>query len=218
VALSTGQHLAARLHEASVQIDSAQEPSDALGVAAPVAPVDATTALVGPLVSPALAPSVGLTAGPSGPSWPKLVAAGDYARVMREAESEGMGHALAARPLPDLRALGDAARYVGSSGAAKRAYSAIRARFASSGEARTAAFLLGRVAEEQDHAVAEALRWYDVYLAEAPGGAFAGDALGRKMVLLSKSQGRDAARPLAERYLQRFPAGPYAAAARDLAP
>ena len=52
----------------------------------------------------------------------------------------------------------------------------------------------------------------------APGGAFAGDALGRKMVLVSKSQGRDAARPLATRYLQRFPGGPYAAAARDLAP
>jgi len=84
--------------------------------------------------------------------------------------------------------------------------------------ARTAAFLLGRVAEEQDHSLADALRWYDRYLAEAPGGAYAGDALGRKMVLVSTAQGRDSARPLAERYLARFPGGPYAAAARDLAP
>jgi hypothetical protein len=129
-----------------------------------------------------------------------------------------VGHAIAARPLADLRALGDAARYSGNPSLARRAYAAVRARFPSSGEARTAAFLLGRVAEEQDHASSEAVRWYDTYLAEAPGGAFAGDALGRKMVLVSKSQGRDAARPLAERYLQRFPAGPYAAAARDLAP
>jgi hypothetical protein len=129
-----------------------------------------------------------------------------------------VGHALASRPLPDLRALGDAARYAGSSAVAKRAYGAIRTRFASSGEARTAAFLLGRVAEEQDHATVDAVRWYDTYVAEAPGGAFAGDALGRKMVLVSKTQGRDAARPLADRYLQRFPGGPYAAAAHDLAP
>jgi len=129
-----------------------------------------------------------------------------------------VGHAAATRSLADLRALGDAGRYSGNPGIAKRAYAAIRARFASSGDARTAAFLLGRIAEEQEHASTDALRWYDTYLAEAPGGAFAGDALGRKMVLVSKSQGRDAAKPLAARYLQRFPAGPYAAAARDLAP
>jgi len=97
-------------------------------------------------------------------------------------------------------------------------FKAIRARFPSSSDAHTAAFLLGRVAEEQDQSAEEALRWYDRYLAEAPGGEFAGNALGRKMILVSKLQGPDAARPLAERYLQHFPSGPYAAAARDLSP
>jgi hypothetical protein len=101
---------------------------------------------------------------------------------------------------------------------AKRAYTTLRERFPTSPEARTAAFLLGRVEEEQEHAIGEALRWYDRYFAEAPAGAFAGDALGRKMILISRSQGRDAARSLAQRYLERFPSGTYSAAARDLAP
>jgi len=206
--LSAGQHLRARLKDRAVQIDADAEPADAIN------PAPASSTLVVPGVE-----VTGQTPAPSAaPTWSKLVASGDYARVLREADSEGVGHALASRPLADLRALGDAARYAGNPAVAKRAYGAIRARFASSGEARTAAFLLGRVAEEQERATADAVRWYDTYLAEAPGGAFAGDALGRKMVLVSKTQGRDAARPLADRYLQRFPGGPYAAAAHDLAP
>lgn len=215
VALSGGQHIAAHLHEATVQIDSAPEPD---GPAALVAPVPSVDPIVPIPTADAPLPPAPSSAAALGPTWPKLVAAGDYARVVREAQAEGVGHALAARPLSDLRALGDAGRYTGSADIARRAYGAVRSRFPSSGEARTAAFLLGRVAEEQDHSPTDALRWYDRYLAEAPGGAFAGDALGRKMVLVSKAQGRDSARPLAERYLARFPGGPYAAAARDLAP
>jgi ferric-dicitrate binding protein FerR (iron transport regulator) len=216
LSLSTGEHLRARLRDGTVLIDGEPEPaevSQATGaVNPPPGPTDSTLLVPGVDVTGPTAP------GPSGPTWPKLVSSGDFARVVREADAEGVGHALAARPLGDLRALGDAARYSGNPALARRAYSAVRTRFASTGEARTAAFLLGRVAEEQDHSNADATRWYDTYLAEAPGGAFAGDALGRKMVLVSKSQGRDAARPLATRYLQRFPGGTYAAAARDLAP
>jgi ferric-dicitrate binding protein FerR (iron transport regulator) len=216
LSLSTGQHLRARLHDGTVQIDGAPEPPEASqptgAINPPPAPTDSTLVVPGVDLTGPTAP--GLT----GPTWSKLVSSGDFARVVREADAEGVGHALASRPLGDLRALGDAARYSGNVTLAKRAYSAVRTRFASSGDARTAAFLLGRIAEEQEHSNADAARWYDTYLAEAPGGAFAGDALGRKMVLVSKSQGRDAARPLATRYLQRFPGGPYAAAARDLAP
>jgi ferric-dicitrate binding protein FerR (iron transport regulator)/TolA-binding protein len=214
--LSTGQHLRARLDDRTVQIDGQAEPPETSpetgAINPPPAPTDSTLVVQGVDVSGPTAPV------PTGPTWSKLVSSGDFARVVREADAEGVGHALASRPLADLRALGDAARYSGNPALAKRAYSAVRARFPSSGDARTAAFLLGRLAEEQDHSNADAARWYDTYLSEAPGGAFAGDALGRKMVLVSKSQGRDAARPLATRYLQRFPGGPSAAAARDLAP
>ena len=213
--LATGQHLVARLRERSAQIDATPEPP--AGVTPPAPPTPTSTDPAAPAPS-AVVPPPGATASAPSPAWSKLVATGDYARVVREAEAEGIARALGGRPLADLRALGDAARYAGRADLARRAYTAVRARFPSSGEARTAAFLIGRVAEEQDHAVASALRWYDTYLAEAPAGAFAGDALGRKMVLVSTTQGRDAARPLAERYLQRFPGGPYAGAARDLSP
>ncbi len=216
LSLSTGQHLRARLRDGTVQIDTQAEPPEASpetgATNPPPAPTDSTLVVPGVDLTGPPAP------GPAGPTWSKLVASGDFARIVREADAEGVGHALASRPLGDLRALGDAARYSGNPALAKRAYTGVRARFPSSTEARTAAFLLGRLAEEQDHSNTDAARWYDTYLTEAPGGAFAGDALGRKMVLVSKSQGRDAARPLATRYLQRFPAGPYAAAARDLAP
>jgi hypothetical protein len=218
VALSGGQHLAAHLHEATVQIDAAPESAEAPTTAPSNPPPAATTSTSEDDAPSAPSSTAGAQAVGAGPSWPRLVATGDYARVVQQAQADGVDRDVAQRPLADLRALGDAARYTGSSGVARRAYSAIRSRFSGSGEARTAAFLIGRVAEEQDRSLTEALRWYDVYLAEAPGGAFAGDALGRKMVLISRVQGRDSARPLAQRYLQRFPAGPYAAAAKDLAP
>jgi hypothetical protein len=214
--LAGGQHLRARLRDATVQIDSAAEPAEGAGAEEP----SPSPPLI-PSVSPSDLPAVPPVVVPSpsgGSSWSVLVAAGDFGRVVKEAETDGVGRALATRPLADLRALGDAARYGGKSALSRRAYEAVRARFPSSSEARTAAFLLGRVAEEQDHANDEALRWYDRYLAEAPAGGFAGDALGRKMVLVQKSGGRDAALPFARQYLKRFPTGPYAGVARDLAP
>jgi len=225
--LSAGKHLVARPRERTSRIDASPEPSgaqlgtppDTLGGSgrsvegAASAPADDAM----PLARDTEVASPSAKAFANAPSWSKRVAIGDYARVVHEAESQGLGRAIATRPLADLRALGDAARYSGRSDVAKRAYITIRERFTSSAEARTAAFLLGRVEEEQEHASGEALRWYDTYSTEAPGGAFAGDALGRKMILVSKDLGRDAARPLAQSYLERFPTGSYSAAARDLA-
>jgi hypothetical protein len=69
---------------------------------------------------------------------------------------------------------------------------------------------------EDRGATAEAISLYDRYLAEAPGGAFAAEALGRKMVAVQRTAGRESARPIAQEYLRRFPEGAYAAAARDL--
>jgi hypothetical protein len=218
--LSAGQHLRARLREATVQIDSAPAPSGALTAnapattpAEPAAVAAAPTSVEAPGVNPP--PSV---PGAPAASWSKLISSGDFARVIREAESEGVTHALAARPLVDLRALGDAARYQNNATVARAAFKTIRSRFPSSAEARTAAFLLGRVAEEQDQSAEDALLWYGKYLEETPGGDLASLALGRKMILVAKLYGRDAAKPLADRYLRRFPTGLYAAAAREYAP
>lgn len=216
--LSAGQHLRARLQDATVFIDTASEPAEREPQGAVAPSAAASPSSVPPIALPAPDVAGPATAAAAAPSWSKLVSTGDFERVVQQAKSEGVGHTLATRPLADLRSLADAARYAGDPSLSRRANEAIRARFAASGEARTAAFLLGRLAEEQDHANDAALRWYDRYLAEAPAGAFAGDALGRKMILIAKTAGRDAARPLGAQYLLRFPAGPYASVARDLAP
>jgi hypothetical protein len=86
-----------------------------------------------------------------------------------------------------------------------------------------AAFLLGRVEESQAAQESEdpsktnaALRWYDEYLSRAPSGAYAAEALGRKMILTNKIEGTAQAQPIAAEYLRRFPAGSYAGAAKAL--
>ena len=71
----------------------------------------------------------------------------------------------------------------------------------------SAAFLLGRMADDGG-SPAQALRWYDTYLEQAPGGGLAAEALGRRMLALKRlgnvPQSQDAARD----YLRRFPNGP----------
>jgi hypothetical protein len=213
--LSGGQHVRARLGDGTVQIDREKELSQpvAQGPSIAPAPPEPEPTHNEDTEASRLAPSP----KPAGVSWGKLVVSGDYARVVREAHGD-LAHALASRSAGELRALGDAARYENDPELADRAYLALRARFPATGESKAAAFLLGRVAEEQRFATDEALRWYDTYIKENPSGPFAGDALGRKMLLVAKSQGRDAARNLAQTYLGRYPSGPYAVRARDLSP
>ena len=147
----------------------------------------------------------------SKPSWSKRVAAGDFDGVLADAQQTGIDAALARSTLADLVALADAARYKGHADMARRALVAQRERFPSSTAARTAAFLLGRLVESEPES---AIAWYDRYLAEAPNGEFASEALGRKLVAVHRGSGQ--ARPIAEEYLRRFPRGPYAARAREL--
>lgn len=148
-----------------------------------------------------------------GPSWPGLVAAGEYATVIDAANQRGVRACLDDCAQDDLRALADAARLSGKAALAERALLAQRARFAGSSDALSAAFLLGRAAEDRHDP--KAIGWYDKYLEEAPKGRFAGDALGRKMLLVASGNKQTGA-ALAAEYLARFPAGPYAGHARGL--
>src|SRR3569623_2102862 len=131
------------------------------------------------------------------------------------------GHVLAGATGKDLAALSDAARYTHHSATAWRALLALRARFPRAAQARDAAFFLGGLAEGDDAAGRgaagqHALDWYNRYLRECPSGRFIGAAWGRKMVLPQRQRGVQAARPIAEEYLRRFPSGPYVAAARKV--
>jgi TolA-binding protein len=152
---------------------------------------------------------------PAAQSWARRVASGDFRGVLSDAESKGVSTTLAEAPLGDLVALGDAARYTGSSNIARDALAAQRKRYPSSSDAKAAAFFLGRLAEDRG-ATGEAIDWYERYLSEAPRGAFAAEALGREMLAARKGRGNRAAAAVAERYLDRFPGGPYAARAREL--
>jgi hypothetical protein len=127
--------------------------------------------------------------------------------VLDEALAEGVERVHDQRSSEDLAALSDAARYLGRRDVARDALLAQRRRFAGSESARRAAFHLGVLAE--DGAGAEAVRWYDLYLAEAPAGSYAPEALGRKMLVVERRDGAAAARALAEEYRRRFSQGPY---------
>ena len=117
--------------------------------------------------------------------------------------------------LEDLEALADAARYARRIGIARTALLALRERFAASPPAREAAFLLGRLDENAGAAV-EARGWYESYLKEEPSGHYASQAQGRLLLLL-RERNPAQARAVAQQYLQRFPEGPYAGVARELA-
>ena len=141
------------------------------------------------------------------------MAAGDYAAVIKEANQQGLQRCLESCAREDLRSLADAARLGGNAALAERALLAQRSRFPGTSDAASAAFLLGRSAESR--ADSAALGWYETYLKEAPDGRFAGDALGRKMVLLERSNRANAVQ-IAKQYLARFSSGAYAAHARSL--
>ncbi len=128
--------------------------------------------------------------------------------MLAEAEAHGLGRTLIEVDGTALAALSDAARYAGRHEVAVRAMMAQRQRFPNTAAARAAAFLLGRLADDQGEPAA-GLAWYRRYLAEAPEGAYVAEALGRKMLAVERLSGRAAARDVAVEYLRRFPNGTY---------
>ncbi len=148
--------------------------------------------------------------------WRALVAAGHYAEGVRAAERVGWTRVCRSANAVELLALADAARLSDQTPRAVEALMALRQRFPGSTSAATGAFSLGRLAFERRGAYAEAARWFATYLDEQPHGPLMGDAVGRLMEARDRAGDRSAARRDAERYLQRFPEGPYAGTARAI--
>lgn len=146
--------------------------------------------------------------------WVERVAQGKFKEVVGEAEARGIPSCLLACSMAELRALADAARYIGKSELAERALTALRQRFPGP-QASEAAFLLGRLHEKRGTQSA-ALGFYDSYLREAPAGPFAAEALAGKLRAVRASQGQAAAQPLAQEYLRRFPKGVHVSTAREI--
>ncbi|WP_437626476.1 FecR domain-containing protein [Sorangium sp. So ce1151] len=187
----------------------AAEPTTAVALAAEPAPAAEPTTAAAPAAEPTPA------AGPRR-DWAGKLAAGKLDVIVDEAQRRGLDASLAESSNEELSALADAARYTRRSDIARRALLAQRRRFPATQRGKDAAFLLGRLAETQEGGAA-ALAWFETYLKEAPQGAYASEALGRKMVIVQRLHGDAQAETVARAYLRRFPGGTYAQAARALA-
>ncbi|WP_437734539.1 FecR domain-containing protein [Sorangium sp. So ce1335] len=150
------------------------------------------------------------------PRWRALALDARYKDALAAAEREGFDALCATASAGDLHALGDAARLGGSTARAVQAFTALRRRFPGSSEAAPAAFLLGRIAQDQNNDPAGAARWFTRYLSEQPGGAFVADAAGRLVEAEDRRGDEAGARRAAERYLAAYPNGSHAPYARRL--
>jgi len=157
------------------------------------------------------------TTAPPRPRWSERLVDGGAAGIVAEAQRRGIANVLAGASSEDLAALADAARFRKQDELARRVLLAQRRRFQGTLRAEEASFLLGRLADEPGGRASDALAWYDRYLREAPSGAYAAEALGRRMLVLERQQRTDEARAVATAYLRRFPQGAYARAARAVA-
>ncbi len=227
ISLHAGQWLTVRLatHEVFVRnLDQAAAPAPmpepapepALAPPAPTSPEASPT-------SPAAATKVRRHSARRAVSrtddldWAAARSAGEWSRIFDGAVRRGVDRTLVERSSEDLALLADAAHYLHRDDVAERALLAQRKRFPGSTRAKDAAFLLGRIVEARPGSASAALAWYDRHLEEAPDGVYASEALGRKMTVLGRLGGEQAARPVAEEYLRRYPAGSYARAARAYA-
>jgi TolA-binding protein len=204
----------ARLPPASLPVSpgSASMPSQDNSPAPPAAPG---------LDAPASGATSSGLAGPAagahrGETWPARVLAGEFRAVIDEARRRGIDDVLRNDSAASLMALADAARYAGASSLAERSLLKVRARFPRSGPAHRAAFLLGRMAEDQEGNLGDALRWYETYLTDVPDDGFRAEAMGRRMTATLRVSGAAQARDLAAEYLRHYPQGAYAKAARAI--
>jgi TolA-binding protein len=165
-------------------------------------------------VSPAT-PSTAKGLPDNGHTWALDLLHGKADRIVDDALRRGLDGCLSDSTPSELSALADAARYTRRNDVARRALLAERRRFAGSQTSLDAALLLGRLAEAEQN-YGQALTWFDTYLAEAPGGAHASEALGRKMASVRHTATSAAARAVAEEYLGKYPDGIYSSAARAI--
>ncbi|WP_434047441.1 MULTISPECIES: FecR domain-containing protein [Sorangium] len=204
-----------------------QQGAEAPPALSPPAPVSAGEPGAAPVPDQPEAPASPTAAAPASPTaaapaaeprrdWAGKLAAGKLDVIVDEAQRRGLDAALAESSNEELSALADAARYTRRNDIARRALLAQRRRFPATQRGKEAAFQLGRLAETQEGGAA-ALAWFETYLKEAPRGAYASEALGRKMVIVQRLHGDAEAETVARAYLRRFPGGTYAQAARALA-
>jgi TolA-binding protein len=228
--VENGQHLVANVKDGEIFLDSTppareESPEPTFAVAPEVAAAPPAAA-VGPASHAARSRAVAVRGMPNAAaapvaadvSWSTLIKQGDFQGVLSDAEARGLARTLETASASDLNLLADAARYVRRADIARWTLLAERDRFPRSASVREAAFFLGGLAEDEKGVTSTkaAMEWYEKYMADSPHGNYAAQALGRQMIIVHKLQGKDAARPIARDYLEKFPKGPYADSARKL--
>jgi len=109
-------------------------------------------------------------------TWIALAEAGAHTAALAAAERHGFTALLKILDVEGLDLLARCARLAGHAPHARDALQALRRRFPGDPRARTAAFLLGRIALDLARDPASAGEWFATYLSEAPDGPLAGDA------------------------------------------
>ena len=197
---------------AGERIDLSCPPREASPSAGEVSSFKASAAPQLPLQAPtdAVSDEVPLSPKPSSgdASWRKLLASGRFVEGLNAAERTGFQRVCQVATARELLALADAARLFGPRVRAVAALRMLRQRFPGTMDASTAAFKLGLVAFEKDHAYAEAARWFEICLREQPSGPLMGDSVGRLMEARLRGGDLVGARSDAQQYLRRFPEGP----------
>jgi transmembrane sensor len=219
--VATGEVLAVSVAVATVAsaspaaVAAHEAPKPAGGVEDAPAPAASLEPIAAPSASQAVAAAETAKVEPP-VTWQALARGGDYTRALARARAEGLEPIVDGATAEELWILADAARLAGDHAAAAAALRALRQRYPGGAQAATAAFLLGRMAFDQDGAYAGAAGWFTTYLTEQPGGAFAREALGRLFEACHLAGNETGARAAARAYLDAYPNGPHADQARSL--
>lgn len=208
-AVVAGEHLRVEVRTGEMLLWRAD---DARTVPSPAAPPDPNPAVSAPPAAEGCPTAPSASAPPVASDWRALLGRSDPRGAVAALDRVGVDEAVRSASAAELWKLADAARFAGRPDVATAALSALRSRHGARG---STAFLLGKIAADQRGAPAEAVRWFDTYLAEAPNGPLAEEALGRLMTLQRRSDPAAAA-AAAKKYLARYPGGAYSGLARSL--
>lgn len=202
-----GEHLAISVRDGRMELTNVAPVSSSIASAAIDArpPVEAPPTIESAKPAASAPPSPSASAAPAS-TWRALAAKGRHREAIEAAEQAGFDGEIARASSSDLFLLADAARFAGRIDRAKQALGAARSR---AGQRGRSAFLLGKIAADQEHDAASAARWFEACVADEPGGPLEEQALGRLVELR-----RD--KDLAARYLARYPSGAYAPIARAI--
>jgi TolA-binding protein len=138
------------------------------------------------------------------PIWLQLFDNKQYTEAVGVATFEGLDTILDTSKADALWDLIKAARNIGNHDVAEQALLTYRRRFNHTPKSATAAFVLGKLYYHGRNDEKTALKWFRIYLEEAPTGTMARVARER-VILILKKQGSSSAKDEATKYIEEYP-------------